>query len=84
MEELISVISNVGFPIFIAMFLLIRVEAKIDQLISAFMDLMDCITELTNKKQGKKTVFKIYKGESEVRDHGSYRKGKKYKNRARP
>lgn len=50
MEELISIISNVGFPIFIAMFLLIRVEAKIDQLISAFMDLMDCITELTNKK----------------------------------
>lgn len=43
MEEFISVVSNVGFPIFIAMFLLIRVETKIDQLISAFVDLTESI-----------------------------------------
>ena len=46
MEELIGIISNVGFPIFIAMFLLIRVENKIDQLISAFVDLTESITHM--------------------------------------
>lgn len=51
MEELISIISNVGFPIFIAMFLLIRLETKIDQLISAFMDLTDSINQLVDEKK---------------------------------
>ena len=46
MEELISIVSNVGFPIFIAMFLLIRVEQKIDQLIGSFMDLTESITRM--------------------------------------
>ena len=46
MEELISIVSNVGFPIFIAMFLLIRVENKIDQLIGAFMDLTESISRM--------------------------------------
>lgn len=47
-EQLIGVVSNVGFPIFIAMFLLIRIENKIDQLISTFLDLTDAITELVD------------------------------------
>lgn len=52
-QDFISIISNVGFPIFIAMFLLIRVENKIDKLIGAFMDLTDSINELINVQQGK-------------------------------
>lgn len=51
MEELISIISNVGFPIFIAMFLLIRLETKIDQLVSAFIDLTESINQLLDEKQ---------------------------------
>ena len=51
MEELISIISNVGFPIFIAMFLLIRLETKIDQLVSAFIDLTETITQLVDDKE---------------------------------
>ena len=46
MEEFIGIISNVGFPIFIAMFLLIRVETKIDQLIGAFVDLTESIGKI--------------------------------------
>lgn len=52
-QDFISIISNVGFPIFIAMFLLIRVENKIDKLIGAFVDLTDSINELINVHQGK-------------------------------
>lgn len=52
-EQLIGVVSNVGFPIFIAMFLLIRIENKIDQLISTFMDLTDAITELIDGYKGQ-------------------------------
>lgn len=53
MEELISIISNVGFPIFIAMFLLIRVEQKIDTLVSAFVDLTESITKLMDSAEKK-------------------------------
>ena len=63
MEELISIISNVGFPIFIAMFLLIRVEQKIDTLVSAFVDLTEAITKLMDSAE----FLKIYFSESEVR-----------------
>ena len=52
-QDFISIISNVGFPIFIAMFMLIRVENKIDKLIGAFVDLTDSINELINVHQGK-------------------------------
>ena len=52
-QDFISIISNVGFPIFIAMFLLIRVENKIDKLIGAFVDLTDSINELIKVHQGK-------------------------------
>ena len=51
-QDFISIISNVGFPIFIAMFLLIRVENKIDKLIGAFVDLTDSINDLIGQ-QGK-------------------------------
>lgn len=34
MEDLINVISNVGFPIAISAYLLIRIEGKIDSLAS--------------------------------------------------
>lgn len=49
MQEVIPFISNVGFPIFIAMFLLIRIENKIDQLIGTFMDLTDSINALVDR-----------------------------------
>ena len=43
MEDFVSIISNVGFPIFIAMFILIRLESKIEKLIEAFMELTKTI-----------------------------------------
>lgn len=52
-QEFIPFISNVGFPIFIAMFLLIKIENKIDQLIGTFMDLTDAIHSLIDKREGQ-------------------------------
>lgn len=43
MEDFVSIISNVGFPIFIAMFILIRLESKIEKLAEAFMELTKTI-----------------------------------------
>lgn len=51
MQDFVNVVSNVGFPIFIAMFLLIRVENKIDQLIGAFVDLTEAIGRLMDDRE---------------------------------
>ncbi len=41
MEELLVQISNVGFPIVLSVYLLVRLETKMDKL-------ADCIVKLTN------------------------------------
>ena len=46
MEDLISLISNVGFPIAIAAFLLIRIEAKVEVLSAAINQLAQTIAAL--------------------------------------
>lgn len=52
MEELVSLISNVGFPIFVALYFLIRLENKLDRLTAAFIDLTEELSEIA-KKQGQ-------------------------------
>lgn len=52
MQNYIAFISNVGFPIFIAMFLLIRIESKFEKLVSAFVDLTESINKIL-EAQGK-------------------------------
>lgn len=52
MQNYIAFISNVGFPIFIAMFLLIRIESKIEKLVTAFVDLTESISRML-EAQGK-------------------------------
>lgn len=39
----IDVISNVGFPIFVALFLLHRMEAKLDNVVKALQELSQVI-----------------------------------------
>lgn len=55
MEDYIAVISSVGFPIFIAMFILIRMENKIEKLISAFIELSESITKIIEKTEKNET-----------------------------
>jgi hypothetical protein len=46
MEEFISMIANVGFPIAVAAYLLIRIEGKLCQLTSAITELRQAINSL--------------------------------------
>lgn len=46
MEEMLKMIANVGFPIVVAAFLLIRVEQRIDDLSAAINELREAILVL--------------------------------------
>lgn len=48
MDELISLISNVGFPITITAYLMLRFETKIDKLNQNILDLTIMIEKLKN------------------------------------
>ncbi|WP_076178541.1 YvrJ family protein [Clostridium botulinum] len=37
-DNLVELISNVGFPVAVSLYLLVRVEKKLDDLIKAFND----------------------------------------------
>ncbi|NLN86735.1 MAG: YvrJ family protein [Syntrophomonadaceae bacterium] len=43
MEELLNIIANVGFPIAVAVFLLVRIEGKMTCLTKAINDLREAI-----------------------------------------
>lgn len=49
MDTLIGVIGNVGFPIAVSVYLLVRVEAKLDGLTTSINALSNVITNI--KKQ---------------------------------
>ena len=49
MEELLSLIANVGFPIAVAVYLLIRFEAKLGELTRAISELRECIITLPGR-----------------------------------
>ncbi len=46
MEELLKLISNLGFPIVVAAYLLIRIEEKLDELSTAIISLREAIITL--------------------------------------
>jgi hypothetical protein len=46
MEDLINLIANVGFPIAIAVYLLIRIEGKLNHLTMAICELREAIITL--------------------------------------
>jgi len=43
MDEMLNIIANVGFPIAVALFLLVRVESKVTCLTKAINDLREAI-----------------------------------------
>jgi hypothetical protein len=43
MEELLKQIGNVGFPVVVAIYLLVRMEAKLDQLTTSIVSLTNVI-----------------------------------------
>lgn len=46
MEELIGLIANVGFPIVISLYLLIRIEDKLGELSNSILGLSEVINKL--------------------------------------
>ena len=46
MEELIGLVSNMGFPIAVSIYLLVRFEGKMDELTSSVKDLSRAISKL--------------------------------------
>lgn len=51
MEEMMKLVANLGFPIVVAMYLLARVEKKIDNLIYLVLDLINVVE---NDEESKK------------------------------
>jgi len=49
-EELLNIIGNVGFPIAVSAYLLIRVEAKLGELSNTITQLREAIITLPNKE----------------------------------
>lgn len=49
MDEFLNLIANVGFPIAVAAYLLIRVENKLGELTRAISDLRECIITLPGR-----------------------------------
>lgn len=47
LELFISLVSNVGFPIMVAAFLLLRLEMKMEKLTAALMNLQETIRGLS-------------------------------------
>lgn len=47
-SEFINIISNVGFPIFLTVYLLTRIEGKLDTLSVSINDLSKTISKMEN------------------------------------
>lgn len=50
MDELISIIANVGFPVAVAIYLLVRLESKLDLLSNTINDLTIALIKHTDEK----------------------------------
>ena len=52
-DQLVNLISNLGFPIAVSIYLLIRLESKIDISIQALNDLREDIAVVIKNQEGK-------------------------------
>lgn len=52
MEELLTAIGNYGFPIIVSIYLLVRTEAKLDQLSKSICELRDAILGYSQSRGG--------------------------------
>jgi len=51
MEEMLSAIGNAGFPIAVAVYLLVRIENKLNSLTTAIIQLREAIILLPREKE---------------------------------
>ena len=55
MQDYVSIISSVGFPIFIVMFVMIRIEKKMEELINAFTKLSESVVRMLDEQEKEDT-----------------------------
>jgi hypothetical protein len=72
MEEFLTLIANVGFPIAVAAYLLIRFEAKLGELTYAISELRECIITLPGRMsvESSRTIYGT--GEKFPRSNSAY------------
>ncbi len=46
MDELITMIANIGFPIVVSIYLLVRIEEKLDLLSNSILELSNVINKM--------------------------------------
>ncbi len=46
MEELVPIIANLGFPIVVSIYLLVRIEGKMDELTASVKELSSTIAKM--------------------------------------
>ncbi len=46
MEEAVALISNLGFPVAVSLFLLVRLESKMDELTASVKELSQAISRM--------------------------------------
>ncbi|NLZ49518.1 MAG: YvrJ family protein [Clostridiales bacterium] len=56
MEDLIKAVANVGFPIAVAAYLLIRIEGKIDKLTTSINQLATILSVKLNGNENKNPI----------------------------
>jgi hypothetical protein len=47
MENILNAVGNYGFPILVSVYLLVRIESKLDQLTKSICELRDAIMTVT-------------------------------------
>ncbi|MEA1960469.1 MAG: YvrJ family protein [Bacillota bacterium] len=70
MQDLLNMIGNVGFPIAVSVYLLIRVENKLNDLTEAIGDLREAIIAMphTSNWQPSPQTHEPYKGNGKAPD----------------
>ena len=70
MDEILKIIGNVGFPIAVAAFLLVRVEQRMDSLPSAIFELREAILMLPREPASSAWTSCRSSGSASVRPEG--------------
>ncbi|MGE4273657.1 MAG: YvrJ family protein [Desulfitobacterium sp.] len=53
MEDILNIVGNFGFPIAVSIYLLVRIEGKLNELTSSITELAKAIAILEVKGEGK-------------------------------
>ena len=64
MEDLLNVVGNVGFPIAVAAYLLIRIEGKLNELTAAIGSLREAIITLPSGQWSSSRVIQPHPGDN--------------------